>query len=540
MRSSHIPILLLLVCISLAFVARHARREQQAPPPPPPTTPIYIWPLPHSLSRGTQLRHVNYNVSFSCHPPFPDLTAAIRRFKDVTFQHRAVGDSGVSAVAVVEVRVSDINAALQMGVDESYTLDIPDGNNVHHSTVLIRATTYYGALHALETLSQLISFNFTTSTYHIQHTPWSIQDQPRYPHRGLMVDTSRHYQTMAVLRQVIDSMAYSKYNVFHWHLSDTQSFPYQSDVLPLLANAAYSADERYCTADVVNIVEYARQRGVRVMMEFDIPGHAASWCVGYPEVCPSPDCPTPLDPSSPATFDVMERLFTELTGAQSGKGLLPETLFHLGGDEVNRSCWTQVEHVSQWLLDNNMTDKDAYHYTVDRAQDIIFKHGRTPVGWDEIYQNFGTAIDKRTIIHVWNDETLVHNITRDGYRVLYSPDDWPAWYMDSLYSLWTDMYGMDPERWISDPEQAALVIGGESCMWGEVVDAGSIMRTIWPRAAAVGERLWSHKSVNDTAAAEPRYAYFRCLLNRRGIDAGPYNSQEAGLAPDGPGSCLQQ
>ena len=425
MRLIYNHILLCVLCTTLAFAARHARQHQAAPPPDP--TPTYIWPHPHSVSHGAHLRNINYNTSFITHPSFHDLDTAIGRFRDVTFQHRAVGDSGVEAVVMVVVDVKDINAPLQMGVDESYTLHIPHAGD----TVHIEANTYYGALYGLETLSQLITFDFTTSTYQIAGTPWSIYDQPRYQHRGLMVDTSRHYQSMAVLQHVIDSMAYSKFNLFHWHLSDLQSFPYQSDVLPRLSQAAYSAAERYSTADVVDLVEYARHRGVRVMVEFDIPGHAASWCVGYPDVCPSPDCPTPLDPSSAATFDTMEQLFTELTGGRSGAGLLPEGLFHLGGDEVNRSCWLQVDHVSQWLSEHNMTDKDAYRYMVDRAQQLIYKYGRTPVNWDEVYQNFGTAIDKRTIIHVWNDESLIHNVTRDGYRVLYSPDDWPAWSVSS-------------------------------------------------------------------------------------------------------------
>ena len=418
MRVIHICVALLALCAFLTLAARHTRQEEAAAPPIIPTT--YIWPLPQSVTQGSLLRNINYNVSFACIPSFPDLDGAIRRFKDITFQHRAVGDSGVSAVAAVEVHVRDINAPLQMGVDESYTLRIPAANDADPS-IQLHASTYYGALYGLETLSQLITFNFSTSVYEIRNTPWSIRDAPRYPHRGLMVDTSRHYQTIPVLRQVVDSMAYSKFNVFHWHLSDLQSFPYHSDVLPRLSQAAYSSDERYSTADVADIVEYARQRGVRVMVEFDIPGHAGSWCVGYPDVCPSPDCPTPLDPSSSATFDVMERLFTELTGGQTGKGLLPENLFHLGGDEVNRSCWLQVEHVNDWLTAHNMTDKGAYRYMVDRAQQLIYKFGRTAVQWDEVYENFGTTIDKRTIFHVWNDETLVHNITRDGYRVLYSP-----------------------------------------------------------------------------------------------------------------------
>ena len=533
MRLVYICSLLVALCASTAFAVRYSPREQAAPRDQPTT---FIWPLPQSVFQGSQLRNVNYDISFACHPSFPDLDGAIRRFMDVTFQHRAVGDGGESALSTVDVQVRDIDAALQMGVDESYTLHIPTGDD---DSVHIEANTYYGAVHALETLSQLVTFNFSTSTYQVQNTPWTIHDRPRYPHRGLMIDTSRHYETVAVLRHIVDSMAYSKYNVLHWHISDLQSFPYHSDALPRLSQAAFSPYERYSTADVVAMVEYARQRGVRVMMEFDIPGHAASWCVGYPDVCPSPDCPTPLDPSSAATFDLIEDLFTELTGAQSGKGLLPENLFHLGGDEVNRSCWLQVDHVNQWLIDHNMTDKDAYLYMVDRAQALIYKYGRTPVNWDEVYENFGNTVDPRTIFHVWNDETLVHNITRDGYRVIYSPDDWPAWYLDSLYSTWQDMYGMEPERWVTDAAQAALVIGGESCMWGERVDAGNIMRTVWPRAAAVAERLWSARGVNDTDAAEPRYAYFRCLLNRRGIEAGPYNADQAGMGPSGTGSCSQ-
>ena len=385
-----------------------------------------------------------------------------------------------------------------MGVNESYTLTIPDAtaNSSGPSTnIQIQAATYYGAQYALETLSQLITFDFPSSTYQLANTPWHITDAPRYPHRGMMVDTARHYQTLPVLRQLVDSMAYSKYNVFHWHLSDLQSFPYQSVALPRLADAAYSAAERYSTADVADMVEYARQRGVRVMVEFDIPGHAASWCVGYPDVCPSPTCLSPLDPSANATFDLMEALFTELTGAQRGGGLLPENLFHLGGDEVDLSCWTQVDHVKQWLAATNRTDRDAYRYMVERAHDYIYKYGRTAVNWDEVYQNFGTTIDPATIIHVWNDESLVHNVTRDGYRVIYSPDDWPSWYLDSLYSLWTDQYMLEPERWVDTKEQAALIIGGESCMWGETVDASNILSTIWPRAAAIAERLWSAKSV---------------------------------------------
>ena len=530
-----LSVLLLALCASLTFAGRHSKRAVSvpvAPPAPAPTT--YIWPLPQSVTQGSAIRNLSFPLSFRTTPSFPDMDAAIARFTDITYQHRATGDVGIASITTVNVYVANINAPLQLSTDESYTLVVSETGN----SIELTANTYYGALHGLETLSQLITFNFPTSTYQIANAPWSIKDAPRYPHRGVLVDTSRHYQTLPIIRKIIDSLAYSKYNVFHWHLSDIQSFPYQSDVLPRLANAAYSYNDRYSTGDVADVVEYARQRGVRVMIEFDIPGHAGSWCVGYPEVCPSTTCTMPLDPSSNATFSLMEQLFTEITGASSRKGLVPEDLFHLGGDEVDLSCWTQVAHVKQWLDANGLTDRDAYRYMVERAHDYIYKYGRTPVNWDEVYANFGKTIDPQTIIHVWRDETYVQNATRDGFRVLVSPDG--PWYLDGLDTLWTDMYMLEPQSGITDPKQAALILGGEGCMWGETADASDIIQTIWPRAAAIAERLWSPRSVNSTAEAEPRYAYFRCLLNRRGINAGPYNSKTARTAPDGPGSCLQQ
>ena len=322
------------------------------------------------------------------------------------------------------------------------------------------------------------------------------------------------------------------------HLSDIQSFPWQSEVLPRLSMAAYSATDRYSSADIEDVVEYARQRGVRVMIEFDVPGHAASWCVGYPEVCPSPSCTMPLDPSSNATFALMQSMFNEVTGGRSRGGLVPEDLFHLGGDEVDLSCWSQVPRISDWLKANNLTSKDAYRYMVERAHDIVYAAGRTPVNWDEVWKNFGTTIDPNTIIHVWDDEGIVQRATADGFRVLVSPDG--PWYLDGLGTSWQDMYLLEPSKGITDPAQLSLILGGESCMWGETVDASVILATIWPRAAAVAERLWSRMTLNDTAAAEPRYAWFRCLLDLRGIEAGPYKNPGAREAPQGPGGCLMQ
>ena len=139
---------------------------------------------------------------------------------------------------------------------------------------------------------------------------------------------------------------------------------------------------------------------------------------------------------------------------------------------------------------------------------------------------------------MWNDESVVQSATADGFRVLVSPDG--PWYLDALDQKWQTMYLLEPSAGITDPRQLSLILGGESCMWGETVDASVILPTIWPRAAAVAERLWSAQSVKNTTAAEPRYAWFRCLLDRRGIEAGPYLNVNARSAPPGPGGCFKQ
>lgn len=209
----------------------------------------------------------------------------------------------------------------------------------------------YGALRGLETFSQLVSFQFSGEDYSLSGVPWSISDAPRFTHRGLMVDTARHFQPLASLRAIIDSLPYAKINVLHWHLVDSQSFPFHSASNPKLWDGAYNAQSRYTHSDVTSIVEYARLRGVRVMPEFDMPGHAQSWCIGYPELCPSSTCTTPLDVSRNGTFDLIERLLGECTGgtasvAGAPSALFPEAMLHLGGDEVSTDCWESTPRIA--------------------------------------------------------------------------------------------------------------------------------------------------------------------------------------------------
>jgi hexosaminidase len=123
---------------------------------------------------------------------------------------------------------------------EAYTLTVPtDG-----SPATVTADTIWGAMWGLESFSQLTQFNFTAQGYSIADAPWRLNDTPRFPHRGLMIDLSRHFQPLAAIRAILDSLAYVKMNVLHLHITDEQSFPMQSVTYPKLWDAAYSDQER--------------------------------------------------------------------------------------------------------------------------------------------------------------------------------------------------------------------------------------------------------------------------------------------------------
>jgi hexosaminidase len=312
--------------------------------------------------------------------------------------------------------------------DESYSLDVRPGK---HAT--LRAVTVYGALRGLETFSQLVTFDFDTESYSSPCV--AIVDAPRFPHRGLMMDTARHFEPVAAICAMIDSLPYAKLNVLHWHMVDAQSFPFQSRSSPRLWEGAFSPSERYTQADVASVVEYARLRGVRVMVEFDMPGHNDAWCAGYPSICPSPSCKSPLNVASNETFDRISNLMLELTGGRASfrgapAGLFPDEMIHLGGDEVNTKCWDETPSVFSWLQENGLTADGGYAFFVRRVGEMASAYGRRPVQWAEVFDHFKGQLDPRTVVHVWKGQTNVTEVLELGYQVIrnvgYSAHSWCA------------------------------------------------------------------------------------------------------------------
>nr|GMD17472.1 beta-hexosaminidase 3 [Ipomoea batatas] len=322
-------------------------------------------------------------------------------------------------------------------------------------------------------------------------------------------------------------------NVLHWHIVDTQSFPLEIPSYPKLWDGAYSSSERYTVGDATEIVRYAQRRGINVLAELDVPGHAQSWGVGYPKLWPSKDCQQPLDVSSDFTFKVINGILSDF-----GK-IFKYKFVHLGGDEVNTTCWTSTPRIQKWLKTRRFDGQQAYQYFVLRAQKIALSHGYEIINWEETFNNFGSKLSRKTVVHNWLGGGVAQQVVAAGLRCIVSNQD--KWYLDHLDATWDGFYLNEPLANITQPKQQALVLGGEVCMWGENIDASDIEQTIWPRAAAAAERLWTSPEnlANDLSKVGGRLAHFRCLLNQRGVAAAPVSGYGRD-APDEPGSCHLQ
>jgi len=369
--------------------------------------------------------------------------------------------------------------------DETYSLEIT-AQSAH-----LHAATDVGAMRGLETLLQLIQSDGQGFFLPVV----SIQDSPRFRWRGLMIDCSRHFEPVGVIERTLDAMAAVKMNVFHWHLSDDQGFRMESKVFPKLTGEG-SDGMFYTQEQAMGVVAYARGLGIRVVPEFDMPAHSTSWAVGYPELASGPGPFTvghnfgvfdaTMDPTRKSTYDFLDKFVAEMAT------IFPDAWMHIGGDENNGVEWKQNPKIQSFMHDHNLKDTAALqNYFNQQLLKILTRHGKKMIGWDEILT---TDLPKDVMVQSWRGFDSLSAGAKQGYSGILSA----GYYLDHMDSAETH-YRVDPvpERSDLTPEQAARILGGEACMWSEYVDPQVIDSRIWPRTAAIAERLWSPQSVNN-------------------------------------------
>ncbi len=398
-------------------------------------------------------------------------------------------------------------AVQQLGEDESYHL------KVTATTVELSAPNSLGILHGLQTFLQLV--RVTPHGFSVPAV--EIDDQPRFPWRGLMIDVGRHFMPLKVIERNLDGMEATKLNVLHWHLSDDQGFRVESRQAPLLQEKG-SGGNYYTQAQVHEVIEYARARGIRVVPEFDMPCHTSSWLVGYPQLGSGPGPYEPvtkwgvldaaMDPTRETTYEFLDRFLGEMTA------LFPDAYFHVGGDECDGKEWDANPRIQAFMKAHNMKDDAALQsYFSGRVQKLVAGHHKIMMGWDEVLQ---PDTPRDVVIHSWRGQKALAAAARQGNRVLLSN----GYYID-LSQPASDHYLVDPlggDGANLTAEEKARVLGGEATMWSELVTAENIDSRIWPRTAAIAERLWSAQDVRDVDSMYRRLAVVSQKLDNYGLE----------------------
>ena len=517
MSQSTFSLLRLLVCLlpplSAPVVASLALEA------PSTSTPLYqssLMPAPVLLreAKGDLLLSSALPLRLSCAgdarllPQLDALLTAWERRTGLAFSRTADGTrifAENGSPASLDLSCEAAGASLPaLGEDESYVLDVSEGR------ASLSAHTGTGLLRGLATLQQLPASRGDSWFLPACH----IEDRPRFQWRGLMIDSARHFFPVSMIKRQLDGMALVKLNVLHWHLSDDHAFRVESKRYPLLHTCGYD-QFHYTHADIREVVAYAAARGIRVVPEFDVPGHTRSWLAAYPSLSSEPGpflagrspgiFREVIDPSKEEVYVFLKELFTELAP------LFPDPYFHIGGDEVDGRQWNDSPAVQAFIRKNALVDNEGLQaYFNTRLSTILAGLNKKVMGWNEILH---PTLPKDSVIHVWIGQEALLKALHEGYSVVLSK----GFYIDLSYPSWRH-YSVDPmpEAGLLNASEQSRLLGAEATMWSEFVSPDSVDSRIWPRTAAIAERYWSQSSLRDTADMYRRLE----IVSRRLEEAG--------------------
>ncbi|KAI3444915.1 hypothetical protein Pfo_001580 [Paulownia fortunei] len=524
---------------------------------PKPTT--FHWPHPQAIALSPKF------TIFA--PGHRYLTPAVHRYlrQILTEHHRPLVTpplnlTSAPPLTALTITISDAAAPLTHGVNESYSLTIPCAGG----GAVLKAETAWGAMRGVETFSQLVYSKPSRVACGLY-----ISDVPLFMHRGIMLDTSRNYYGVEDLLRLIRAISMNKLNVFHWHITDSHSFPLVVPSEPeMAAKGAYGEEMKYTAADVKRVVEYGMEHGVRVVPEIDMPAHTGSWAEAYPEIVTCANkfwwpaeaewadrlAAEPgtgqLNPLNPKTYQVVKNVVHDVVS------MFPDQFYHAGADEITPNCW-KIDPSIQTFLSNNGTLSQILEMFINSTLPYIISLNRKVVYWEDVLLDANVNVTpsllppENVILQTWNNgPNNTKRIVDSGYRAIVSSSDF--YYLDcghgdfignnSQYNLspgsdqgnggswcgpfktWQTIYNYDITYGLSEAE-SKLVIGGEAALWSEQADSTVMDPRIWPRASAMAEALWSgnrdETGKKRFAEATDRLNEWRYRMVTRGIGAEP-------------------
>ncbi|KAL2180307.1 glycoside hydrolase family 20 protein [Thermothelomyces heterothallicus CBS 202.75] len=542
-----------------------------------------IWPAPQSLTTGSSVLYLNQNIKVTYNGesiPYTygyvprELTskevvqAGISRTLAGIFESKFVpwklhergskwepdlsqGQQWIKTLEIVQEGKDEPSTFKPLAgqVDESYNLTVSAKGEAK-----LAAVSSIGVLRGLETFSQLFYQHSAGTFWYTPFAPVSVQDAPKFPHRGVMIDTARNFLPVADILRTIDAMAWSKLNRLHVHVTDSQSWPLVIPSLPEVSEkGAYHPSQTYSPEDVEKIQRYGAERGVEVYFEIDMPGHIGVVSLSHPELivaynlqpyqwwCQEPPCGA-FKLNNTAVDAFLDKLFDDLLPRVAPYS----AYFHTGGDELNRN---------DSMLDEGIRSNDTevlqplLQKFIDKQHARVRAAGLTPITWEEIPLEWEVDMAKDTVVQSWLGGDAVKTLTSKGYQVIDS--NYNFWYLDCGRGQWLTwgngaafaqgypfndwcgptkswqlVYQHDPTAGLT-AEEAKLVLGGEVALWAETIDPVNLDTLAWPRASVVGEALWSGRIDPATGQnrsqveAAPRLNEFRERLVARGVGASP-------------------
>lgn len=438
---------------------------------------------------------------------------------------------------------STANILLTLETDESYNLTISGSN------FLLSANSYAGFLRGLDTFSQIVTAvpgSNGSTTYVLPFGPIYIRDYPRFPHRGVMIDTARHFITTDNIMTILDGMLFTKLNVLHWHITDSDSFPIQSLSHPnLTLYGAFSPEEVYSASDVAELVDYAIARGIMIIPEIDSPAHVTSWSYA-PEARSLINCSQDvwyqgipfgqINPTLNATYELVGDILGDL------QTYFPWEFIHLGADEVFQWCWDNTE-ILEWAAAHDMNDySDLFNYYVKTQRSLV--PNRTAIYWGsnateflkfengDVIQYWGASADFMQYANSYPNNKFVLS----NYDTLYIDCGLGNYFGQSCFCnpfpTWLQMYQWDPVNFVK-ANTMSRILGAEAVEWSELNNNANIVTKIFPRATSLAEKLWTPyvNQYNNILSVFERLNTWRDRALARGVPSMPISAEYCELNP---------
>eukprot|EP01084_Bolivina_argentea_P297295 512152_1 len=478
-----------------------------------------LWPIPAEFTNGTETitlcdyKNIKINSNLPSSPIIANATQRFMSYIQNAPEPFTIKPSStinkkqskpLACVSDITIQIASSNTTLSISTNENYTL------NINSSAITIHSGSIYGTVYALITLSQLIRYNNQYSMNIIRNSPWYINDYPAFKYRGLMIDTGRNYLSVKLIKNTLLAMALNKMNVLHWHMIDAQVFPFYSTSHPELSEyGSYGKNKTYYPNDISNIVSYAKNLAIRIIPEFESPGHDTSIGFGDPDlmtcdslsdnngnnICYEPPCGY-LNLLNQTAKQKIINLFNDLS--KDSFNAFPDDVFHVGGDEVLPGCFGNE---TTNIYDEWMQNRIAF----------LKQNGKIPFIWsseESLVADYGQNMNEVMMItyrcgNTYNCQNDKYVALKNGFKVIDADSNY--YYLDcglsnwlspmtntwcGPYRTWAVIYNHSLYDYIPKNESVLYknLLGGELCQWGETVDTYNFEARVWVRSAAAAER----------------------------------------------------